>query len=98
MTSRSVRFLLASLFALTLSFTCTNAFGQGSKMKSEYDPVEEKDRDRPDLRTKWMMRGREAPKGQSAAALRLRAHRQKMAMRAQREAAVAKAGAAGPDA
>ena len=39
-----------------------------------------------------MRRGREAPKGQSAAALRLRAHRQKMALRAQREAA--KAGAA----
>ena len=98
MTSRSVRFLLACLVALTLSFTCTSAFGQGSKMKSEYDQIEEKDRDRPDLRTKWMMRGREAPKGQSAAALRLRAHHQKMAMRALREAASAKAGAAGPNA
>ncbi|MFI5102676.1 MAG: hypothetical protein ACHP9V_04805 [Terriglobales bacterium] len=39
-----------------------------------------------------MIRGREAPKGQSAAALRLRAHRQKMAMRAAREAAAAKTG------
>ncbi|MBI1748400.1 MAG: exo-alpha-sialidase, partial [Acidobacteria bacterium] len=96
MTSRSVRFLLASLFALTFSFT--NAFGQGSKMKSPYDPIEEKDRDRPDLRDQWMMRGREAPKGKSAAALRLKAHQHKMAMRALREAAAAKAGAAAPDA
>ena len=97
MTSRSVRFLLASLFALTLSFTCTNVFGQGSKMRSPYDPIEEKDKDRPDRRAEWNQRGRIAPPGQSAAALRLRAHRQKMAMRAAREAA-AKAGAAGANA
>jgi len=97
MTSRSVRFLLACLFALTLSFTCTNAFGQGSKMRSPYDPIEEKDKDRPDRRAEWNQRGRIAPPGQSAAALRLRAHRQKMAMRAAREAA-AKAGAAGANA
>lgn len=61
-------------------------------MKSPYDPVEEADRDRPDKRAEWMSRGREAPKGQSAAALRLRAHQQKMAFRAQREAAARKAG------
>src|SRR5713226_3312959 len=97
MTSRSVRFLLASLFALTFSFTCTNAFGQGSKMKSPYDPIEEKDQDRPDKRAEWNQRGRTAPPGPSAAALRLRAHQQKMAMRAAREAA-AKAGTAGAEA
>ncbi|MGA9529122.1 MAG: sialidase family protein [Terriglobales bacterium] len=34
------------------------------------------------LRDHWMLRGRTAPRGQSAAALRLRAHEQKMAMRA----------------
>src|SRR6266478_3572299 len=96
MTSRSVRLLLACLVALTFSFT--NAFGQGSKMKSEYDPIEEKDKDRPDLRDQWMMRGREAPKGKSAAALRLKAHQHKMAMRVLRAAAAAKAGAAGLDA
>ncbi len=95
MTSRSVRLLLACLVALTFSFT--NAFGQGSKMKSEYDPIEEKDKDRPDLRDQWMMRGREAPKGKSAAALRLKAHQHKMAMRALRAAAAAKAAAAGLD-
>lgn len=65
-------------------------------MKSAYDPIEEEDRDRPDKRAEWMQRGREAPAGQSAAALRLRAHQQKMAMRAQRAAAAAtgKTGAA----
>lgn len=93
MTSRSLRCLLALSFALTCFQP--SAFGQGSKVKSEYDPIEEKDRDRPDLRTKWMMRGREAPKGQSAAALRLRAHQQKMAARALREAAAARAGTQG---
>ena len=93
MTSRSVRLLLASVFAITFSFT--SALGQGSKMKSPYDPIEEADRDRPDKRAEWTQRGRTAPPGQSAAALRLRAHQQKMAMRAQR-AAAAKAGTAGP--
>jgi hypothetical protein len=67
-----------------------SAFAQGSKRMSQYDPVQEADQDRPDKRAEWNMRGREAPKGESAAALRLRAHQQKMAMRAQREAAAAK--------
>jgi hypothetical protein len=58
---------------------------------SEYDSVQEGDQDRPDKRAEWNMRGREAPKGESAAALRLRAHQQKMGMRAQREAEAAKA-------
>jgi hypothetical protein len=80
------------LFLLLASFLLpSNAFAQGSKRKSLYDPIEEKDKDRPDKRAEWNMRGREAPKGQSAAALRLRAHQQKMAMRAAREATAAKA-------
>src|ERR1700733_8971997 len=58
------------------------ALAQGSKRASTYDLVEEKDKDRPDLRDRWMMRGRSAPHGRSAAALRLRAHQQKLAMRA----------------
>jgi hypothetical protein len=91
MTSRRLRLPLA-LFIASIFFTAS-AFGQGSKMRSEYDPIEEADQDRPDRRAEWMRRGREAPKGQSAAALRLRAHRQKMALRAKREAA--KAGTAG---
>ncbi len=97
MTSRSVRFLLASLFALTLSFTCTNAFGQGSSKKKLAAATDDDQRDRPDLRAEWNRRGRTAPPGESAAALRLRAYQQKMAMRAQR-AAAAKAGAVRQDA
>ena len=62
---------------------CTPSFAQGSKRASTYDAVEEKDKDRPDLRDRWMMRGRSAPPGQSAAALRVKAHQQKMAMRAE---------------
>ena len=42
---------------------------------------EENERDQQQKRAEWNMRGREAPKGQSAAALRLKAHQQKMAMR-----------------
>ncbi len=88
------RLLLTIFLAfIFLSLGSFNAFGQGSKRKSVYDPIEEKDRDRPDLRSEWMMRGRTAPKGQSAAALRLRAHQQKMAMRAQRAAALKGSGA-----
>ena len=93
MPSCSVRFLLACLVAFTLLFT--NAFGQGSKMKSPYDPIEEGDKDRPDKRAEWNRRGRIAPPGQSAAALRLKAHRQKMAFRSQRQAEAAKAGSVG---
>src|ERR1700687_2283551 len=82
-----------TLFLLLSSFLLpSNAFAQGSKRKSLYDPIEENDKDRPDKRAEWLMRGRVAPKGQSAAALRLRAHQQKMAMRAARQAVAAKAG------
>src|ERR1700694_3491385 len=100
---RSSSFLLSSsnfsanlaMFILCLllapSLFAPSAFAQGSKRKSEYDPVQEADKDRPDKRAEWNMRGREVPKGESAAALRLRAHQQKMAMRAQREAAAANA-------
>jgi hypothetical protein len=41
----------------------------------------DKDKEHPDLRDRWMMRGRSTPRGQSAAALRVRALRQKLAMR-----------------
>jgi len=58
-----------------------NAFAQGAKRLSENDPIEEKDKDRPDLRDRWLTRGQTAPAGQSPAALRLRAHQQKLALR-----------------
>jgi hypothetical protein len=89
----TINFSTVILFLLLASFLLpSNAFAQGSKRKSLYDPIEEKDKDRPDKRSEWLMRGRVAPKGQSAAALRLRAHQQKMAMRAARQAVAAKAG------
>ena len=85
MPSRSLRFPIAFLFFLTFQFSASlSAFGQGAKLKSEYEPVAEEDRDRPDLREEWMRNGRTAPAGQSAAALRLRAHQQKMGIRAER--------------
>ena len=87
--------LLLAVFVASIVFSAS-AFGQGSKMKSPYDPIEEKDQDRPDRRAAWNQLGRTAPPGKSAAALRLRAHRQKMAMRDAR-AAAAKAGAAGAE-
>jgi len=92
MTTRQLQLPLAQL-QLPLAIFVVSAllagsgFGQGSRMKSEFDPIEEGDRDRPAERAKWMGRGREAPQGRSAAALRLRAHQQKMALRAQHAAA-----------
>jgi hypothetical protein len=73
------------------TFFSTSAFPQGSGKRMV--PAEGNDQDLQQKRAEWNMRGREAPKGESAAALRLRAHRQKMAMRAQREAAARAAGA-----
>lgn len=102
-----VVFLLSAL-ACTLG---PSAFAQGATRKSGSETLglknEErpnKDRpgkhrpskERPDLRDRWMMQGRTAPPGQSAAELRLRAHQQKMAMRratATRQAAAELTGA-----
>src|SRR5258708_11725638 len=84
-------FILFLLLASPL-FTA-RAFGQGRSQKMRPAPLGEYDEDQPQKRAEWNMRGREAPKGESAAALRLRAHQQKMAMRAQREAAARAAGA-----
>src|SRR2546423_5616549 len=85
------RLLRLSLIVLLVSILLVaSGFGQGSKRKSEYDSVREGDRDQPSKRAEWMRRGRESPKGQSAAALRLGAHRMKLEMRAGREAAAAR--------
>src|SRR5258707_12067890 len=78
-------FILFLLLASPL-FTAS-AFGQGRSQKMRPAPLGAYDEDQPQKRAGWNMRGREAPKGQSASALRLRAHRQTMGMRAQREAA-----------
>src|ERR1700687_1769491 len=87
-------FLLCVLLAP--SVFPSSAFAQGSKRTSEYDPVQEAEQDSPDKRAEWNIRGREVPKGEAAGGLRLRAHQQKMAMRAQREAAARAAGAETP--
>src|SRR5713226_5628017 len=81
---------LSMLSLCTLIFSTifsTSAFAQGSGKRLV--PAEGNDRDHQQKRAEWNMRGREAPKGESAAALRLRAHQQKLAMRARRAAAEA---------
>ena len=81
---RLLRALIILFFLVALS-SCFDIFepacAQGAKRASEYDPVEHKDKDLPFARDQWMMKGRVAPPGQSAAALRLKAHRQKVALR-----------------
>jgi large repetitive protein len=64
---------LVSLTSLTLA--------QGSRQTSEFDAIEERDRDNPKARDQWFMRGRTAPNGESAAALRFRAYQQKLQLR-----------------
>src|SRR5437588_11681036 len=63
---------------LVVVTTCL-VYGQGSKKSSEFDATEERDRDHPRARDEWFMRGRTAPNGESAAALRFRAYQQKTA-------------------
>jgi hypothetical protein len=68
-----------------------SAFGQESGGKTTYSAPVERAGDRPYLRDQldwnWNQRGRSVPRGESAAGLRFRAYRQKMAMRAERAAA-----------
>src|SRR5208282_246604 len=79
-----------------------SAFGQKSGEKTTFSPPsaksgqksgEERGRARPylgdHLHWNWNLRGRTVPRGESAAGLRFRAYRQKMAMRASRAAAAA---------
>src|SRR3982074_3116048 len=66
------------------------AFGQESDNKATHSSPRERGGDRPYLRDRlewnWNERGRSVPRGESAAGLRFRAYRQKMAMRAERAA------------
>ncbi len=82
---RLALFLVLALASLSFP---AGAFGQvaGRKLlpKPAVGSESEYEKDQPQKRAQWNMRGRVAPKGESAAALRLRAHQQKMAMRAQR--------------
>lgn len=79
------------LFSILLTLLSALAFGQGAKMRSEYDPIADEDRDQPEAREQWFLRGRTIPK-ESAATLRYRAHLQKMQARAARLAATQQAG------
>jgi hypothetical protein len=75
------------VFSLSAPFWATlgpaAALAQETKRAPAYQAIENRPKDRPDLRDRWMMRGRTVPAGQSAPALRLKAHQQKIAMRAE---------------
>jgi large repetitive protein len=75
------RLCVALAFCFFLTCTYQLVFAQGTKITSEYDRVADTDRDQPARREQWFMRGRTIP-GQATAALRYRAHLQKMQMRA----------------
>lgn len=79
---QKVSSLLLVIFAL---MTCPSTLAQGSKVTALSESIKEEDRDHPRERERWFMRGRTVP-GESAAALRLKAQRQKMRMRAARSA------------
>src|SRR2546428_9585651 len=66
---------------LFVAFFGALVFGQGAKIRSPYEPIQDQDRDQPKQREQWFMHGRTI-RGQSAAALRYRAHLQKMQLRA----------------
>src|SRR6202163_2182511 len=101
MACRGVRFSLFIFFVIfggasvfLFSWFSGRAFGQESDSKPAHSSSRERDGDRPYLRDRldwnWNERGRILPRGESAAGLRFRAYRQKMAMRAQRAAGNAK--------
>src|SRR6266568_3526683 len=69
---------------VALVICCFPALGQGTKIRPESGIVET-DRDQPRQREQWFMHGRLIP-GESAAALRYRAHAQKMQLRAEQAA------------
>ncbi len=78
-------------FFLCLISCAALAVGQGTKIRSEYGPLTRPGRDQPLKRELWFLHGRVIP-GQSSAALRYRAHRQKMQLRAMRDASSRTAG------
>src|ERR1019366_6771579 len=97
MTSHGSRSSLLLLFCVIFFiFFSGRTLGQESDRKTVGSPSRsraERDGDRPyrrdDLSWNWNQRGRSVPPGESAAGLRFRAYRQKMAFRAQRAAAAA---------
>jgi hypothetical protein len=79
------RLFLSALTLIGLLAVPLHTFAQKPPLKSKLET--KKDEDQPEKKAQWMMRGREVPPGESAAGLRLKAYRQKMAMRAQRRLA-----------
>ena len=77
---------------LSFAFSPSLAIAQGAVKKTLPAPIGDTEQDHPEQRAQWNMRGREAPKGETAAALRLRAHQQKMAMRARQAEAAMRSG------
>lgn len=69
--------------------TISVSFAQGSKRLTENRPIEDRDRDYPNARAEWFMRGRSAPEGESAAMLRYRAFQQKLQLRKPKFSALA---------
>jgi hypothetical protein len=88
--------LLGSLLLCGLVLFSHLAVAQGYEQgrSPAYSSSQRNDKSRSEQRDRWMMRGRSAPRGQSAAKLRLRAYRQKLAMRAAARQESANAGSA----
>jgi hypothetical protein len=91
---------LGSAFGQESGGKTTYASSQESSQESGRERVEDRSGDRSylrdDLGWNWNQRGRSVRPGESAAGLRFRAYRQKMAMRAQRAATAANATPATP--
>ena len=81
----TIRAWTFAAFAIGFLFVSHLAVGQAAKVASPIDPISERDRDHPKQREEWFMRGRRVP-DQSAAALRYRAHQQKLRMRTRKAA------------
>src|ERR1700686_2058403 len=72
-------------------FYAAPIFGQGSRIQSDHGPASIEDTAQARKRELWFQHGRVMPK-ESAAALRYRAHRQKLQLRALRSAKAHPAG------
>ena len=95
---RLSRLVIFSAFALLSGWPSVRIFGQALEPKSSHSSRQENDKDsdrpyrRDDLSWNWNWRGRTVAGGMSAAGLRLRAYRRKMALRALRAATPSSAG------
>ena len=72
---------IASWILLFASLTVAVSFAQGSKRVTEYDSIEDRDRDNPRGRDEWFMRGRTTAEDESPAMLRYQAYQHKLQLR-----------------